>query len=121
MKQVHAAYSAINGARPGKKSGNDAGLRRLRGVRTPKIEFVFVSLDESPDLVAKFRDERWAMPWTNALVGADDEEAVKQRFGLGSLPVAFLVDQDGTIVAAGASLRADKIATTLETFIAGRD
>jgi thiol-disulfide isomerase/thioredoxin len=118
MKQIHAAYAAINGARAGK--GGDAGLRRLRGVKRPTIEFVFVSFDETSEAVAKFRHDRWAMPWTNAVVSADEQDAVRQRFG-SSLPAAFLVDEDGEIVEAGDALRGDEIATTLESFLAGRD
>lgn len=111
MPKLHAAYARVNGAKPGK--GED-GMRRLEPVERPKIEFVFVSLDESPDAVVPFRKEHWSMPWTHAFVGRAGETEVYKRYGFSGIPTAILVDGTGTIVAAGGELRGERLLPTLE-------
>ncbi|MDC0721515.1 TlpA family protein disulfide reductase [Nannocystis bainbridge] len=108
---LHAAYAHVNGARPGK--GKD-GMRRLGPVERPKIEFVFVSLDESPGDVEAFREKHWSMPWTHAFVGRGREKEVMERFGFSGVPTAVLVDGNGTIVEVGGALRRERLLPTLE-------
>jgi thiol-disulfide isomerase/thioredoxin len=83
MPNFHAAYAKIHGV--GAVDPEDR-LRRLAPVERPRVEFVFVSLDQSPDVVQEFRDEHWAMPWTHAFVGGDRRAEVTARFGLLRLP-----------------------------------
>lgn len=115
MPNLHAAYSKVNGAVPGK--GKD-GLRRLGPVERPKIEFVFVSLDERPDDVQVFREKHWSMPWTHAFVGRDREQEVMERYGFSGVPTAVLVDGTGTIVELGDALRRERLLPTLERALA---
>ena len=93
-------------------------LRRLAPVERPRVEFVFVSVDESPDIVQKFRDEHWAMPWTHAFSGGDRQTEVKARFGFSGVPTAILVDGAGTIVEVGNALRGERLLQTLERALA---
>ncbi len=83
--KLHEAYATVNGlgvSLPPKK------LRRLKPPKSPKVEFLFVSLDASPDDVAKFRREYWSMPWTHAFVGREGEDALMDEFGFHAVPTA---------------------------------
>ena len=115
MPDVHAAYAKIHGV--GAVDPEDR-LRRLAPVERPRVEFVFVSLDQSPDVVQKFRDEHWAMPWTHAFIGGDRQTEVKARFGFEGVPTAILVDSAGTIVEVGNAVRGERLLQTLERTLA---
>lgn len=117
MPDLHAAYAQVNGARPGKGEG-EAGLRRLGSIERPKIEFVFVSLDQRPEDVRAFRAEHWSMPWTHAFVGRDGEKEVMERYGFSGVPTGVLVDGAGTIIEVGAALRRERLLPTLERALA---
>ncbi|WAS96834.1 TlpA family protein disulfide reductase [Nannocystis punicea] len=117
MPELHATYAAVNGISAG--SGED-GLRKLGAVDRPKVEFVFVSLDQSPGAVQSFRAEHWSMPWTHAFVGRDGEADVMARFGFSGVPTGVLVDGDGTIVELGAALRGKDLLPALERALAAR-
>ncbi|MEZ4383794.1 MAG: TlpA disulfide reductase family protein [Nannocystaceae bacterium] len=110
MPALHAAYKEINDARPGK--GAD-GLRRLRGVARPRVEFVFVSLDRSPADVQAFRADNWSMPWTHAFVGLDGYVETQARFGFTGVPTGVLVDGSGAIVELDGALRGEELLPTL--------
>lgn len=111
MPNLHAAYAKVNGARPGK---GEEGLRRLGPVERPKLEFVFVSLDQSPGDVHAFREKHWSMPWTHAFVGRDREKEVMGRYGFSGVPTTILVDGNGVIVEVGNALRRERLLPTLE-------
>ncbi len=115
MPELHAAYAAVNGARPGK---GKEGLRRLRSVERPRLEFVFVSLDQSAGDVEKFREQHWSMPWTHAFVGRAGEQAVMARLGFSGVPTAVLVDGQGIIREVGGALRGERLLPTLEKALA---
>ena len=119
MPDLHAAYAAINGAKPGKGRG-EAALRRLRPVDRPKLEFVFISLDEDPSEVDEFRKQHWSMPWTHAWVGRDGMAEVQERYGFSGSSMIVLVDESGTILEAEKSLRGDQLLPTLERVLAER-
>ncbi len=74
------------------------------------FEIVGVSLDETRAAVVNFVKVR-KLPWPllhNATSGADLVEA----FGVGSIPAAYLIDPEGTII------RLDPRGQTLETVLA---
>gem|GEM_PF-3826410 len=110
MPNLHAAYAKLNEipARGGEKV-----LRRLRSAKKPKVEFVFVSLDQNPDDVETFRRKYWSMPWTHAFVGQQREKETMERYGFGAVPAAVLIDGSGTIVALDEALRGDRLLPTL--------
>jgi len=117
MPKLHAAYAAINGAKQGKGKGDNA-LRKLRSVQTPKVEFVFVSLDGRESDVTAFREKHWSMPWTHAFVGGGLDPAVLEKFGFSGVPTAILVDEHGTILEYGKPLRNDELLLTLQRVVA---
>ncbi|PCC68374.1 Thiol-disulfide isomerase or thioredoxin [Nannocystis exedens] len=115
MPALHAAYAAVNGLQA--PSGED-GLRKLGAVERPKLEFVFVSFDQSPAEVEKFRAQHWSMPWTHAFVGRDGDDEVMARYGFSGVPTGVLVDGAGTIVALGGDLRGEALLPTLQRALA---
>jgi thiol-disulfide isomerase/thioredoxin len=117
MPKLHAAYAAINGAKPGKGRG-EAGLRRLKQAKRPAIEFVFVSLDAEPGDVEAFRKQHWSMPWTHAFVGSVGEAEAMTRYGFSGVPTAVLVDETGTILATDMAVRGDALLPALEQALA---
>lgn len=120
MPKLHAAYAAVNGARP-RKPAKDGSLRKLAAVEHPRVEFVFVSFDAAREDVARFRREYWSMPWTHAFVGNDgSDKEVMKRFGFSGVPTAILVDEAGTILEVGQGLRGDELEATLERAVAER-
>jgi len=114
MPDVHAAYAKIHGV----AVSSEERLRRLAPAPRPRVEFVSVSLDPSPDVVRKFRAEHWAMPWTHAHVGRDRQAEVMARFGFSGFPTTILVDGAGTIVEVGDALRRERLLPTLERALA---
>ncbi|MEZ4449689.1 MAG: TlpA disulfide reductase family protein [Nannocystaceae bacterium] len=118
LPEIQAAYAAVHGARPA--PGKD-GLRRLAAAPRPKIEFVFVSFDRSPDDVRAFREEHWSMPWTHAFVGLDGEAEVMRRFGFSGIPTGILVDGDGKILEVGDRLRGERLLPTLQEALRARE
>lgn len=119
MPKLHTTYAAINGAKRG-KGRQEAGLRRLRAVKRPTVEFVFVSLDGAPSDVQDFREQHWSMPWTHGFVGKEGEAETMARFGFSGVPTAVLVDETGTILEVGGALRGEQLQPTLERVLAER-
>jgi thiol-disulfide isomerase/thioredoxin len=117
MPRLHETYAAINGAQ--RKGKGEAALRKLKPVGDPKVEFVFVSLDTTPNVVTEFRRKHWSMPWTHAFVGKGVNEAeVMERFGFSGVPMTILVDATGTIIEYGSALQREKLRGTLERVLA---
>ncbi|MFO7563256.1 MAG: thioredoxin-like domain-containing protein [Enhygromyxa sp.] len=82
----------------------------------PAVRFVALSMDASAGDVERFR-EQWPMPWTHALVPADEHQALHDRWSFSGVPTLVLVDADGTIVAAGKELRGEALLPTLREFV----
>ena len=61
------------------------------------------------------------MPWAQVYDGKFWEAAIAQKYGVDSIPRAYLVDGDtGEIVAAGQSLRGTQLEATIQKALAGR-
>lgn len=68
------------------------------------LRIVSVAVDNLPPDVSAFRDGRWPMPWQHARLDAVDRPTLWTQLGLAAhMPAAVLVDEQGRIVAAGAS------------------
>ncbi len=119
MPNLHAAYAAVNGAKPA--AGDDRAPRTLLAVADPVVEFVFVSLDANPDDVVAFRDEHWSMPWTHAHVEQDQHVSLMEALGFSKLPTSVLVDEEGTILALGDALHGERLLPTLQGVLAERE
>lgn len=78
---------------------------------------VSISFDETPDVVAKFRQKKWAMPWYNAFAGKHGGEAPNRVFEQQGLPRAILVDTQGVIVAIDEQIKGEKLYQVLQTML----
>ena len=63
------------------------------------FEVVSVSLDNNERLVAQFRENRFDLPWINAILtkGFKDEQAINME--VSALPKVILIDTEGKIIA----------------------
>jgi len=77
---------------------------------------VSIALDEAAN-VKNFRMKKWHMPWLNACIGNDRQNATILAFGVPHYPFPLLVDAKGIIVAQEEDLRGDWLEHTLEKFI----
>ncbi len=84
------------------------------------LEVLGISLDRenaAPKLAAFTREKN--MPWPQVYDGKYWEAEIAKLYGVRSIPSAFLVDGDtGEILAAGADLRGEQLAPTLESALA---
>jgi thiol-disulfide isomerase/thioredoxin len=108
MADLHRTYAAVNGIELGDEPP-EAKLRGLAPVDDPRVEFVSISVDESPRDVEAFRRESWSMPWTHAIAAADGLRPVWQLFGVGAIPAWILVDADGSVLEVGGALDNDSV------------
>jgi len=119
MPYLHHAYATINGTtKDAPVEPNSSALPHLAAVDDPAVEFVFVSLDDTPETVQSFRDQQWSMPWIHAFAGRANQDEVYDRFGFSSVPTPVLVDATGTILATGTDLRHEELLPTLQRFLA---
>ena len=78
------------------------------------FEILSISLDRSPEDVAKFRRGKWNMPWLNAFDKGMWDSEVARRFGIRAIPSSFLVDASGNIVGRGGALRGSSLEGSIE-------
>lgn len=64
------------------------------------FEILSLSLDNSPEDVEKFRNDKWKMPWLNTFVDDGFGSRLMQDFEAKGLPKLILVGPDGNIIAA---------------------
>ncbi|MBX7082694.1 MAG: TlpA family protein disulfide reductase [Nannocystaceae bacterium] len=110
LPALHAAWAAIHGVTPPR----DGDWSRVAPLADPAIEFVSISLDDSPQTVAAARRGRLAMPWTHAFVGVDRADALEREFGFVGVPTLILVDRAGTILALDDALVGEALLPTLQ-------
>ncbi|MFO0635757.1 MAG: TlpA disulfide reductase family protein [Nannocystaceae bacterium] len=110
LPALHAAWAAIHGVTPPR----DGDWSRVAAPAEPVIEFVSISLDDSPQTVAAARRGRLAMPWTHAFVGLDHADALERDLGFVGVPTLILVDRSGTILALDDALHGEALLPTLQ-------
>jgi thiol-disulfide isomerase/thioredoxin len=94
MENLHAAYDRF-------KSKN--------------FEILSLSLDQKPEDVVKFRQDKWKMPWLHTFVTNDRE--LTTAFEIVAIPRPLLVDGSGKIVAMEEELRGSKLEVTIAKFL----
>jgi thiol-disulfide isomerase/thioredoxin len=81
---------------------------------------VSISFDDTPEVVANFRQKRWNMPWYNAFAGRYGGEKSNQVFEQQGLPRAILVNADGIIVAIDKQMKDGKLEKLLGDLLENR-
>ena len=72
-----------------------------------------ISFDNREEDVAKFRKERWPMPWHHAYVRNGFFSDLAKRFEVVGIPKVVLVAPGGTILATGEDLRGEELVKTV--------
>lgn len=93
MPKLHEAYEKFKG-----KKG---------------FEVLSLSFDRSPDDIAKFRAEKFPMPWLHTFVEGGFKNELSKRFEVMGIPKPILVDDKGNIVATESDLRGENLDKTL--------
>lgn len=87
--------------------------------RNDNIVFVSISLDQSVDKIAPFRERRFSMPWHHVfLPGVFENEAAK-LFEVTGIPKPILVSPDGVITHITTGLRGTALLATLRKVLRG--
>lgn len=85
--------------------------------KNKNFEIFSISFDRSPEIVKRFRQGKWSMPWIHAFAeGAFDGE-IGQKFEVIGIPKPILIDPQGKIIALESDLRGNRLEKTLEKFI----
>jgi len=87
--------------------------------RSAGFEILSISFDDSPEAVAKFRKQKYPMPWQNGFAKDGFSGAVAKDFDLTGLPSPILVDRSGTIIALDWELRGRRLFSTLDRVLRG--
>lgn len=72
-----------------------------------------LSFDGKPETIAKFRTEKWPMPWMHTLVKGGFINELSKTFEVYGIPKPILVGPDGKIIATEANLHGEKLLSTL--------
>ena len=83
--------------------------------KSEKFEILSLSLDQKPEDVVKFRQDKWKMPWLHAFVTNDREFTT--AFEVTAIPRPLLIDGSGKIVAMEGDLRGFQLQATLAKFL----
>ncbi len=63
------------------------------------FQILSISLDSRPELVTRFRQGKWPMPWLHGFVQNGLNSDIARAFEVVGIPKAILVDEDGIIIA----------------------
>ncbi len=79
-----------------------------------RLRVLSISIDKNPDTVARFRAERFAMPWLHAVPAEGDfHQGVKALNPIGGVPQLLLVSPTGIVVSTSEDLRGERLIPTL--------
>jgi len=83
--------------------------------KSKNFEILSLSLDQKPEDVVRFREDKWKMPWLHTFVTNDT--ALTNAFEVVAIPRPLLVDGSGKIVAMEGDLRGPQLEVTLARFL----
>ncbi len=78
---------------------------------------ISLSLDDNVEIIRKFRNEKWKMPWLNAHLSSGFGSQIANNFVVSGVPMAFLVSTDGIILATGGDLTGENLEKTLARYV----
>jgi thiol-disulfide isomerase/thioredoxin len=83
--------------------------------KSKNFQILSLSLDRKPGDVAKFRGDKWKMPWLHTYV--TDDASITNAFEVIGIPRPLLVDGNGKIIAMETDLRGEQLEKTLARFL----
>ena len=81
------------------------------------FNIISIAFDKSPEIVQKYREGKWKMPWTHAYVTGMYENPIADSFQIIGVPTVFLIDPQGKIIETRENLRGDKLIPTLQKYM----
>lgn len=81
------------------------------------FEILSVSFDQKVADVAKFRGDKWKMPWMHAFSEGVFNSKAADIFEVAGIPKPILVSPDGVIMAMDSDLRGEKLEQTLTKYL----
>jgi thiol-disulfide isomerase/thioredoxin len=83
--------------------------------KSKNFQILSLSLDKQREDVAKFRSDKWKMPWLHTFVTEDT--SLTNAFEVIGIPRPLLVDGNGKIIAMETELRGEQLEKTLAKFL----
>jgi len=80
------------------------------------LEILSLSMDSSPETVAKFRTDKWKMPWKNSFIGSWGSNKMTDTFEVMGIPRPILVSAEGKILETENGLRGEELEKTLSKY-----
>jgi thiol-disulfide isomerase/thioredoxin len=70
--------------------------------------------------VTEFRQDKWEMPWKHAFL-QDGEHPIIEGYDVIAYPTAYLIDENGKVLATGDKVRGEKLEQTLARYYSGKE
>jgi len=86
--------------------------------KSKNFEILSLSFDATSDVVIKFRQGKWKMPWQHVFLGNELVRLLSKEFEVNGIPKPILVDGNtGKILAIEGELRGQNLEKTLSRFL----
>ncbi len=85
--------------------------------KVKNLEILSISFDRSPEIVKKYREGKWKMPWLHAFADGAFEGEIGKKFEVVGIPRPILIDPQGKIIAIETELRGKQLEETLKKLI----
>jgi thiol-disulfide isomerase/thioredoxin len=83
------------------------------------FEILSLSADEFAGDVTEFRQGKWEMPWKHAFL-QNGEHPIIESYDVVAYPTAYLIDENGKILATGDKVRGEQLEQTLASYYNGK-
>jgi thiol-disulfide isomerase/thioredoxin len=84
------------------------------------FEILSLSADLFVEDVTKFRQGKWKMPWKHAFL-QNGEHPIIESYDVFGYPTAYLIDENGRILATGDKVRGEQLEQTLASYYDGKE
>jgi len=84
------------------------------------FEILSLSADLFVEDVTKFRQDKWEMPWKHAFL-QDGEHPIIKSYDVFGFPTAYLIDENGKVLATGDKVRGEQLQQTLASYYSGKE
>ncbi len=83
------------------------------------FEILSLSADEFAVDVTEFRQGKWKMPWKHAYL-QNGEHPIIKSYDVVGYPTAYLIDENGKVLATGDKVRGEQLEQTLASYYGGK-
>jgi thiol-disulfide isomerase/thioredoxin len=83
------------------------------------FEILSLSANEFAVDVTEFRQGKWKMPWKHAFL-QNGEHPIIESYDVFAYPTAYLIDENGKVLATGDKVRGEQLEQTLASYYSGK-